>query len=156
MLKKLLKYWHENGDKVLLFSHSVQLLRMLQHLFQSTSYNVSFLSGEMKYEDRQDTVDDFNSDPNQFIFLISTKAGGTFSSPSSLHSTSCLFCSQNITFKCSNAFEHCIWYSEDFWKRVITQSNKDSMINDHILLMAFPSVISQRLEVEYIQRAIKP
>ncbi|KAA8569533.1 hypothetical protein EYC84_001153 [Monilinia fructicola] len=49
---------------------------MLQHLFQSTSYNVSFLSGEMKYEDRQETVDDFNSDPNQFIFLISTKAGG--------------------------------------------------------------------------------
>ncbi|RAL65847.1 hypothetical protein DID88_005510 [Monilinia fructigena] len=76
VLKKLLKHWHEEGDKVLIFSHSVKLLRMLQHLFQSTSYNVSFLSGEMKYEDRQDTVDDFNSDPNQFIFLISTKAGG--------------------------------------------------------------------------------
>ncbi|ESZ98472.1 hypothetical protein SBOR_1134 [Sclerotinia borealis F-4128] len=75
VLKKLLKHWHEEGDKVLIFSHSVKLLRMLQHLFQSTSYNVSFLSGEMKYEDRQDTVDDFNSDPNQFIFLISTKAG---------------------------------------------------------------------------------
>ncbi|KAK6607593.1 DNA excision repair protein [Botrytis cinerea] len=76
VLRKLLKHWHEEGDKVLIFSHSVKLLRMLQHLFQSTSYNVSFLSGEMKYEDRQDTVDDFNSDPNQFIFLISTKAGG--------------------------------------------------------------------------------
>ncbi|QSZ36690.1 hypothetical protein DSL72_006571 [Monilinia vaccinii-corymbosi] len=76
VLKKLLKYWHEEGDKVLIFSHSVKLLKMLQHLFQSTSYNVSFLSGEMKYEERQDTVDDFNSDPNQFIFLISTKAGG--------------------------------------------------------------------------------
>ncbi|KAI9641856.1 hypothetical protein NHQ30_009723 [Ciborinia camelliae] len=76
VLKKLLKHWHEEGDKVLIFSHSVKLLKMLQHLFQSTSYNVSFLSGEMKYEDRQDTVDDFNSDPNQFIFLISTKAGG--------------------------------------------------------------------------------
>lgn len=30
----------------------------------------------MPNEDRQKTVDDFNSDPNQFVFLISTKAGG--------------------------------------------------------------------------------
>lgn len=30
----------------------------------------------MPNEDRQTTVDDFNSDPNQFVFLISTKAGG--------------------------------------------------------------------------------
>jgi SNF2 family DNA or RNA helicase len=76
ILKRLLKYWHENGDKVLIFSHSVKLLRMLEHLFHNTSYNVSFLSGSMPTEDRQKTVDDFNSDPNQFVFLISTKAGG--------------------------------------------------------------------------------
>jgi hypothetical protein len=30
----------------------------------------------MPNEDRQTTVDDFNSDPGQFVFLISTKAGG--------------------------------------------------------------------------------
>jgi hypothetical protein len=30
----------------------------------------------MKYEDRAKVVDEFNSDPNQFVFLISTKAGG--------------------------------------------------------------------------------
>jgi len=79
ILKKLLKFWHENGDKVLIFSHSVRLLKMLQHLFQHTSYNVSFLSGSMPNEDRQKTVDDFNSDPKQFVFLISTKAGGKHS-----------------------------------------------------------------------------
>lgn len=76
VLKKLLKYWHSNGDKVLVFSHSVRLLRILQHLFNNTSYNVSYLDGSLSYEDRQNTVDDFNSDPNQFVFLISTKAGG--------------------------------------------------------------------------------
>jgi SNF2 family DNA or RNA helicase len=68
--------WHENGDKVLIFSHSVKLLLMLQLLFNNTSYNVSFLSGSMPMEDRQSTVDNFNSDPDQFVFLISTKAGG--------------------------------------------------------------------------------
>ncbi|KAG7289644.1 hypothetical protein NEMBOFW57_006019 [Staphylotrichum longicolle] len=76
ILRKLLRFWHENGDKVLVFSHSVRLLRILQHLFHNTSYNVSFLDGSLSYEDRQRVVDDFNSDPAQFVFLISTKAGG--------------------------------------------------------------------------------
>jgi SNF2 family DNA or RNA helicase len=76
ILKNLLRFWHGNGNKVLVFSHSVKLLKMLQLMFQNTSYNVSFLDGSMTYEDRQKTVDDFNSDPGQFVFLISTKAGG--------------------------------------------------------------------------------
>ncbi|KAK4113613.1 hypothetical protein N656DRAFT_778414 [Canariomyces notabilis] len=76
ILKKLLRLWHENGDKVLVFSHSVRLLRILQHLFHNTSYSVSFLDGSLSYEDRQRVVDDFNADPSQFVFLISTKAGG--------------------------------------------------------------------------------
>ncbi|KAL8721057.1 MAG: hypothetical protein Q9225_002168, partial [Loekoesia sp. 1 TL-2023] len=76
ILKKLLTFWHANGDKVLIFSHSVKLLKMLQMLFKHTSYNVSYLDGAMSYEDRARTVDDFNSDPSEFVFLISTKAGG--------------------------------------------------------------------------------
>jgi SNF2 family DNA or RNA helicase len=76
ILKKLLRFWHGNGDKVLVFSHSVRLLKMLQMLFNHTAYNVSYLDGAMSYEDRAKTVDDFNSDPAQFVFLISTKAGG--------------------------------------------------------------------------------
>ncbi|KAK4104658.1 hypothetical protein N658DRAFT_464398 [Parathielavia hyrcaniae] len=76
ILRKLLRFWHESGDKVLVFSHSVRLLRILRHLFHNTSYNVSFLDGSLSYEDRQKVVDDFNSDPAQFVFLISTKAGG--------------------------------------------------------------------------------
>ncbi|KAK8114190.1 hypothetical protein PG999_006259 [Apiospora kogelbergensis] len=76
VLKKLLRFWHGSGNKVLVFSHSVRLLRILQHLFGNTSYSVSYLDGSLSYEERQQTVDDFNSDPNQFVFLISTKAGG--------------------------------------------------------------------------------
>ena len=76
ILRKLLRFWHSNGDKVLVFSHSVRLLRILQMLFKLTSYNISYLDGALSYEDRAKTVDDFNSDPAQFVFLISTKAGG--------------------------------------------------------------------------------
>lgn len=76
ILKKLLRFWHSTKDKVLVFSHSVRLLRILQHLFSNTSYNVCYLDGSLSYEARQDMVDTFNSDPQQFVFLISTKAGG--------------------------------------------------------------------------------
>jgi DNA excision repair protein ERCC-6-like 2 len=76
ILKKLLRAWHRDGDKVLVFSHSVRLLRILQLLFNHTSYSVSYLDGSLSYEERQATVDDFNSDSHQFVFLVSTKAGG--------------------------------------------------------------------------------
>ncbi|KAI2467537.1 P-loop containing nucleoside triphosphate hydrolase protein [Annulohypoxylon bovei var. microspora] len=76
VLSKLLKFWHAGGDKVLVFSHSVRLLKILQHLFNNTSYTFSYLDGSLSYEERQQVVDDFNSDPSQFVFLISTKAGG--------------------------------------------------------------------------------
>lgn len=77
ILKKLLKFWHgEGSNKVLVFSHSVRLLRMLQLLFNHTSYNVSYLDGSMKYNERYEVVQDFNTNPNQFVFLISTRAGG--------------------------------------------------------------------------------
>ncbi|KAL4911787.1 P-loop containing nucleoside triphosphate hydrolase protein [Aspergillus aurantiobrunneus] len=76
VLRRLLKWWHGNGDKVLVFSHSVRLLKTLQMLFNHTSYNVSYLDGSMNYEDRAKVVDQFNSDPRQFVFLISTRSGG--------------------------------------------------------------------------------
>ena len=77
ILKKLLRFWNGNGDKVLVFSHSVRLLKMLKMLFNSTTdYSVSYLDGSMSYEERARGVDDFNADPTQFVFLISTKAGG--------------------------------------------------------------------------------
>ena len=78
VLKKLLDFWQANGDKVLIFSHSVRLLVLLKNLFDvdGTKYNFSYLDGNMSYEDRAAAVADFNSNPDQFVFLISTRAGG--------------------------------------------------------------------------------
>lgn len=54
ILKKLLKLWHDSGDKVLVFSYSVRLLDMLDMLFKmTTTYNVSSLSGRTPVEERQ-------------------------------------------------------------------------------------------------------
>lgn len=77
VLRHLLQYWYNAGDKVLIFSHSVRLLKMFYMLFQTTTtYNVSYLDGAMSYADRTQMVNDFNADRKQFVFLISTKAGG--------------------------------------------------------------------------------
>jgi superfamily II DNA or RNA helicase len=76
VLLKLLSWWHGRGDKVLIFSHSVKLLRGLHLLFSSTEYSCSYLDGSMSYEERTQVVDNYNSDDQQFVFLISIKAGG--------------------------------------------------------------------------------
>ncbi|RPB16008.1 hypothetical protein P167DRAFT_542279 [Morchella conica CCBAS932] len=82
VLRKLLKFWHDNEDKVLIFSYSISLLKILFTLFQTTEYNVSYLDGSMALEDRlvvwvgAKAVYKFNNDPEQFVFLISTRAGG--------------------------------------------------------------------------------
>ena len=76
VLERLLKFWHTNGDKVLIFSYSINLLHILHALFRKTEYNVCYLDGGMPLAERAKAVDDFNYDPDQFVFLISTKAGG--------------------------------------------------------------------------------
>ena len=34
------------------------------------------LDGSMKWEDRKNQVEQYNTDPDMFVFLLSTKAGG--------------------------------------------------------------------------------
>ena len=66
----------EEPAKVLLFSTSTVLLDILEPFAQSLAYNYLRLDGKTRTEARQDLVERFNSDPDVFLFLISTKAGG--------------------------------------------------------------------------------
>ncbi|THH28182.1 hypothetical protein EUX98_g6002 [Antrodiella citrinella] len=63
VLQSLLKEWRKDPtSKVLIFTKSVKLLEMLEfHLLS----------------ERMPMIDQFHADPNVFIFLISTLAGGT-------------------------------------------------------------------------------
>ncbi|KAK9478913.1 P-loop containing nucleoside triphosphate hydrolase protein [Lipomyces japonicus] len=76
VLNNFLKVWKQEGDKVLIFSYSTRLLRMLDSLLTNHGYSFCYLDGSMSYRLRQEEVDKFNNDPNQFIFLLSTRAGG--------------------------------------------------------------------------------
>ncbi|RXK40317.1 hypothetical protein M231_02431 [Tremella mesenterica] len=81
LLANLLQDWRrdDNDNKVLLFSNSVRLLKMIADFISTTMSGFSFdiLSGEVEANERQEMVDRFQ-DPQQdyFILLVSTLAGG--------------------------------------------------------------------------------
>ncbi|KAF6750783.1 P-loop containing nucleoside triphosphate hydrolase protein [Ephemerocybe angulata] len=77
-LESLLSQWRKDKtNKVLIFTKSVKLLEMLDFHLNYKSYPFVKLDGSTKQSDRMPLIDQFNSDPDLFIFLISTLAGGT-------------------------------------------------------------------------------
>ena len=90
-----MKEWHKDAsNKVLIFTKSVKLLEMLEFHLRSQSMSCLFfelkmiiivnvdlgfvkLDGSTKQSDRMPMIDKFHQDPNNFVFLISTLAGGT-------------------------------------------------------------------------------
>ncbi|KIM41907.1 hypothetical protein M413DRAFT_445116 [Hebeloma cylindrosporum] len=77
-LEVLLKEWRKDRtNKVLIFTKSVKLLEMLDFHLQTRGYGFLKLDGSTKQHDRMPMIDKFNTDPDVYIFLISTLAGGT-------------------------------------------------------------------------------
>eukprot|EP00301_Raphidiophrys_heterophryoidea_P004208 c11844_g1_i1.p1 GENE.c11844_g1_i1~~c11844_g1_i1.p1 ORF type:complete len:753 (+),score=122.10 c11844_g1_i1:129-2387(+) len=76
LLDKLLPKLKEGGHKVLLFSQMTQLLDIFEDYCILRGYQTCRLDGTTSHEDRVAQMDSFNSDPEKFIFLLSTKAGG--------------------------------------------------------------------------------
>ncbi|OSD03707.1 hypothetical protein PYCCODRAFT_1490777 [Trametes coccinea BRFM310] len=78
VLETLLREWKkEGGNKVLIFTKSVKLLEMLEFHLNTRGHGFLKLDGSTKQSDRMPMIDRFQQDPDVFIFLISTMAGGT-------------------------------------------------------------------------------
>ncbi|OAX33766.1 hypothetical protein K503DRAFT_699906 [Rhizopogon vinicolor AM-OR11-026] len=78
VLDTLLREWRKDRtNKVLIFTKSVKLLDMLEFHLNTNSYGFLKLDGSTKQNDRMPMIDRFHRDPDVFIFLISTLAGGT-------------------------------------------------------------------------------
>ncbi|KAH7909981.1 RAD26-like SNF2 family DNA-dependent ATPase [Hygrophoropsis aurantiaca] len=76
VLDTLLKEWRKDRlNKVLVFTKSVKLLEMLEFHLSNNGYGFVKLDGSTKH--RMPVIDKFHQDPDVFIFLISTLAGGT-------------------------------------------------------------------------------
>ncbi|KAF7373355.1 DNA excision repair protein ERCC-6-like 2 [Mycena sanguinolenta] len=78
VLLGLLKDWRKDlTNKVLIFTKSVKLLEMMAYQLSVAGYGFLQLAGSTKVAERMPIIDKFHHDPDVFIFLISTAAGGT-------------------------------------------------------------------------------
>ncbi|KAH7122455.1 SNF2 family N-terminal domain-containing protein [Dendryphion nanum] len=75
-LDALLKQLKANDHRVLLYFQMTRMIDLMEEYLTYRNYKYCRLDGSTKLEDRRDTVADFQSNPEIFIFLLSTRAGG--------------------------------------------------------------------------------
>ncbi|XP_008072771.1 lymphoid-specific helicase isoform X4 [Carlito syrichta] len=76
ILDRMLPELKKRGHKVLLFSQMTRMLDILMDFCHLRNFNFSRLDGSMSYSEREKNMHNFNTDPDVFIFLVSTRAGG--------------------------------------------------------------------------------
>ena len=76
LLDKLLPKLFNDNHKILIFSQMTQMLNILEDYLFFKNYKYQRLDGEMSYKKRQIAIENFRNDPECFIFLLSTRAGG--------------------------------------------------------------------------------
>lgn len=75
-LDELLFKMKNEGHRVLLYFQMTRMIDMMEEYLTYRNYKYCRLDGSTKLEDRRDTVHDFQTRPEIFIFLLSTRAGG--------------------------------------------------------------------------------
>ncbi|KIL90457.1 dna helicase ino80 [Fusarium avenaceum] len=75
-LDNLLFKLKNEGHRVLLYFQMTRMIDMMEEYLTYRNYKYCRLDGSTKLEDRRDTVHDFQTRPEIFIFLLSTRAGG--------------------------------------------------------------------------------
>ncbi|XP_041116415.1 lymphoid-specific helicase [Polyodon spathula] len=76
ILDRMLPELQKRGHKVLIFSQMTSILDVLMDYCYLRELKYSRLDGSMSYTEREENMRSFNTDPDVFIFLLSTRAGG--------------------------------------------------------------------------------
>ncbi|KAF9963950.1 DNA-dependent ATPase protein rad54 [Mortierella alpina] len=77
LARMLAKIKRDTNDKIVLISNYTQTLDIFEKLCRQNQYGVLRLDGTMTINKRQKLVDRFNNpDGSEFVFLLSSKAGG--------------------------------------------------------------------------------
>ncbi|XP_060582151.1 lymphocyte-specific helicase-like isoform X2 [Ruditapes philippinarum] len=76
VLDKMLTELRRRGHKVLVFSQMTRMLDLIEDYLYMREINFCRLDGSRKIEDRQSSMEKFNKDPDTWVFLLSTRAGG--------------------------------------------------------------------------------
>src|SRR6201996_1347289 len=73
----LLELWRDTGHKTLLFAQHRIMLDILEKYVRSLSgFKYRRMDGNTPIQMRQSIVDEFNTDPDLHVFLLTTKVGG--------------------------------------------------------------------------------
>ncbi len=75
-LDQLLAQLKNGGHRVLLYFQMTRMIDLMEEYLTYRNFKYCRLDGSTKLEDRRDTVHDFQTQPDIFIFLLSTRAGG--------------------------------------------------------------------------------
>ncbi|XP_053694435.1 SWI/SNF-related matrix-associated actin-dependent regulator of chromatin subfamily A containing DEAD/H box 1 homolog isoform X2 [Sabethes cyaneus] len=75
-LDELLPKLKSEGHRVLIFSQFVMMLDILEKYLDIRKYGYLRLDGQTAVTERQEMIDQYTQDPNIFVFLLSTRAGG--------------------------------------------------------------------------------
>ncbi|XP_015996450.2 DNA excision repair protein ERCC-6 isoform X3 [Rousettus aegyptiacus] len=76
VVESLLKIWHKQGQRVLLFSQSRQMLDILEIFLRAQKYSYFKMDGTTSIASRQPLITRYNEDTSIFVFLLTTRVGG--------------------------------------------------------------------------------
>ncbi|XP_070712442.1 chromatin-remodeling ATPase INO80-like, partial [Pempheris klunzingeri] len=76
VLHSLLSKLKAEGHRVLIYSQMTKMIDILEIYLTRCRYRFVRLDGSSKMADRRETVSNFQTNPDIFVFLLSTRAGG--------------------------------------------------------------------------------
>nr|XP_056705803.1 DNA excision repair protein ERCC-6 [Euleptes europaea] len=76
VVESLLKIWHKQGHRVLLFTQSRQMLHILEAFLRQRNYSYLKMDGTTAVGSRQPLIARYNEDVSIFVFLLTTRVGG--------------------------------------------------------------------------------
>ena len=76
VLRQILRMWSQRGDRALLFCQTKQMLDIVQGHVAREGFSYRRLDGSTPVGQRLVLIDEYNSDDEIFLFLLTTRAGG--------------------------------------------------------------------------------
>ncbi|KAJ8418177.1 hypothetical protein AAFF_G00138860 [Aldrovandia affinis] len=76
VVESLLRLWHKQGHRVLLFTQSRQMLKILEVFVRENGYSYLQMDGTTSIASRQPLIAQFNEEKSIFVFLLTTRVGG--------------------------------------------------------------------------------
>ncbi|KAJ1731328.1 DNA repair protein rhp26 [Coemansia sp. Benny D160-2] len=77
IVRELLKMWKPQGHKVLIFSQTRQMLDIIESMVvEMADINYRRMDGSTPVQRRAVLIDEYNKNPDIYVFLLTTKVGG--------------------------------------------------------------------------------